>query len=127
MLEGATDGTNAIGRRRVEGNHRSGFTQTVALIHGQPKLLGEFQEVRLGSTRGTVRREVDCYGLKTSLGHGKGQRRCRPHRELPAGAKQDIGESGGEVRKIQTGRLQFYALMLVVAVVIFAGALWIFT
>ena len=37
------------------------------------------------------------------------------------------GESGGEVRKIQTGRLQFYALMLVVAVVIFAGALWIFT
>ena len=37
------------------------------------------------------------------------------------------GESGGEVRKIQTGRLQFYALMLVVAVVLFAGALWIFT
>ena len=37
------------------------------------------------------------------------------------------GESGGEVRKLQTGRLQFYALMLVVAVVIFAGALWIFT
>ena len=37
------------------------------------------------------------------------------------------GESGGEVRKIQTGRLQFYALMLVAAVVIFAGALWIFT
>jgi NADH-quinone oxidoreductase subunit L len=37
------------------------------------------------------------------------------------------GESGGEVRKIQTGRLQFYALMLVVAVVIFAGVLWIST
>ncbi len=37
------------------------------------------------------------------------------------------GDSGGEVRKIQTGRLQFYALMLVVAVVLFAGALWIFT
>lgn len=37
------------------------------------------------------------------------------------------GESGGEVRKLQTGRLQFYALMLVAAVVIFAGALWIFT
>jgi len=36
------------------------------------------------------------------------------------------GDSGGEVRKLQTGRLQFYALMLVVAVVIFAGALWIF-
>ncbi len=37
------------------------------------------------------------------------------------------GESGGEVRKLQTGRLQFYALVLVAAVVIFAGALWIFT
>jgi NADH-quinone oxidoreductase subunit L len=37
------------------------------------------------------------------------------------------GESGGEIRKLQTGRLQFYALMLVVAVVVFAGALWIFT
>jgi NADH-quinone oxidoreductase subunit L len=37
------------------------------------------------------------------------------------------GESGGEVRKIETGRLQFYALMLVAGVVIFAGALWIFT
>jgi NADH-quinone oxidoreductase subunit L len=37
------------------------------------------------------------------------------------------GDSGGEVRKLQTGRLQFYALMLVVAVVLFAGALWIFT
>jgi NADH-quinone oxidoreductase subunit L len=37
------------------------------------------------------------------------------------------GDSGGEVRKLQTGRLQFYALMLVAAVVVFAGALWIFT
>jgi len=37
------------------------------------------------------------------------------------------GDSGDEVRKIETGRLQFYALMLVVGVVIFAGALWIFT
>jgi NADH-quinone oxidoreductase subunit L len=37
------------------------------------------------------------------------------------------GDSGAEVRKLQTGRLQFYALMLVVAVVLFAGALWIFT
>jgi NADH-quinone oxidoreductase subunit L len=37
------------------------------------------------------------------------------------------GESGGKVRKIQTGRLQFYALMLVAAVVIFAGVLWIST
>jgi NADH-quinone oxidoreductase subunit L len=36
-------------------------------------------------------------------------------------------DSGGEARKLQTGRLQFYALMLVVAVVVFAGALWIFT
>jgi NADH-quinone oxidoreductase subunit L len=37
------------------------------------------------------------------------------------------GESGGEVRRIQTGRLQFYALMLVAAVVVFAGVLWIST
>jgi NADH-quinone oxidoreductase subunit L len=37
------------------------------------------------------------------------------------------GDSGSEVRKLQTGRLQFYALMLVAAVVIFAGSLWIFT
>ncbi|HEY5173583.1 MAG TPA: hypothetical protein VIK54_17805, partial [Acidimicrobiia bacterium] len=37
------------------------------------------------------------------------------------------GDSGGEVRKIQTGRLQFYALVLVVAVVVFAGVLWIST
>jgi NADH-quinone oxidoreductase subunit L len=36
-------------------------------------------------------------------------------------------ESGGAVRQIQTGRLQFYALMLVIAVTVFAGALWIFT
>jgi NADH-quinone oxidoreductase subunit L len=37
------------------------------------------------------------------------------------------GETGGAVRKIQTGRLQFYALMLVIAVGLFALALWIFT
>jgi NADH-quinone oxidoreductase subunit L len=37
------------------------------------------------------------------------------------------GDSGAEVRRLQTGRLQFYALMLVAAVVIFAGSLWIFT
>ncbi len=37
------------------------------------------------------------------------------------------GESGGAVRRIQTGRLQLYAFMLVAAVVVFAGALWIFT
>jgi NADH-quinone oxidoreductase subunit L len=37
------------------------------------------------------------------------------------------GESGGVVRRIQTGRLQFYALMLVGAVGVFALALWIFT
>ena len=36
-------------------------------------------------------------------------------------------DSGGAVRKIQTGRLQLYAFMLVVAVTIFAAALWIFT
>ena len=37
------------------------------------------------------------------------------------------GEAGGEVRRVQTGRLQFYALMLVVAVGLFALSLWIFT
>jgi NADH-quinone oxidoreductase subunit L len=37
------------------------------------------------------------------------------------------GEAGGEVRKIQTGRLQFYALVLVAAVAVFAIALWIYT
>jgi NADH-quinone oxidoreductase subunit L len=37
------------------------------------------------------------------------------------------GETGGVVRRIQTGRLQFYALMLVGAVGVFALALWIFT
>jgi NADH-quinone oxidoreductase subunit L len=37
------------------------------------------------------------------------------------------GESGGAVRRVQTGRLQFYALILVVAVGVFALALWIFT
>jgi NADH-quinone oxidoreductase subunit L len=37
------------------------------------------------------------------------------------------GETGGAVRKIQTGRLQFYALMLVAAVGAFALILWIFT
>jgi NADH-quinone oxidoreductase subunit L len=37
------------------------------------------------------------------------------------------GEAGGEVRKIQTGRLQFYALILVAAVAVFAIALWIYT
>jgi NADH-quinone oxidoreductase subunit L len=37
------------------------------------------------------------------------------------------GESGGVVRRIQTGRLQLYAFMLVAAVVVFAGVLWIFT
>ena len=36
-------------------------------------------------------------------------------------------ESGGAVRRIQTGRLQFYALILVLAVGLFALALWIFT
>ncbi len=47
------------------------------------------------------------------------------------GAVNEIGrvtdQTGGEVRKIQTGRLQFYALMLVAAVFLFALALWIFT
>ena len=37
------------------------------------------------------------------------------------------GEAGGEVRRVQTGRLQFYALILVVAVGLFALSLWIFT
>jgi len=37
------------------------------------------------------------------------------------------GEAGGEVRRVQTGRLQFYALMLIVAVGLFALSLWIFT
>jgi NADH-quinone oxidoreductase subunit L len=36
-------------------------------------------------------------------------------------------ESGGAVRRIQTGRLQLYAFMLVAGVGIFAAALWIFT
>ena len=35
------------------------------------------------------------------------------------------GEAGGAVRHIQTGRLQFYALMLVLAVGVFALVLWI--
>jgi len=35
------------------------------------------------------------------------------------------GEAGGAVRRIQTGRLQFYALMLVLGVGAFALALWI--
>jgi NADH-quinone oxidoreductase subunit L len=37
------------------------------------------------------------------------------------------GESGGAVRRVQTGRLQFYALILVLAVALFALALWVFT
>ncbi len=37
------------------------------------------------------------------------------------------GESGGAVRRIQTGRLQFYALMLVAATGLFALVLWLFT
>jgi NADH-quinone oxidoreductase subunit L len=37
------------------------------------------------------------------------------------------GEAGGEVRRVQTGRLQFYALILIVAVGMFALSLWIFT
>ena len=37
------------------------------------------------------------------------------------------GEAGGEVRRVQTGRLQFYALLLIVAVGLFALSLWIFT
>jgi NADH-quinone oxidoreductase subunit L len=37
------------------------------------------------------------------------------------------GESGGAVRRVQTGRLQFYALILILAVGLFALALWIFT
>jgi len=36
-------------------------------------------------------------------------------------------ESGSGLRRLQTGRLQFYALMLVVGVFLFAVALWIFT
>jgi NADH-quinone oxidoreductase subunit L len=37
------------------------------------------------------------------------------------------GEAGGEVRRVQTGRLQFYALILVLAVGLFALLLWVFT
>ena len=37
------------------------------------------------------------------------------------------GESGGALRRVQTGRLQFYALILVIAVGLFALSLWIFT
>jgi NADH-quinone oxidoreductase subunit L len=36
-------------------------------------------------------------------------------------------EGGGELRKLQTGRLQFYALMLSAGVAIFALVLWLFT
>jgi NADH-quinone oxidoreductase subunit L len=35
------------------------------------------------------------------------------------------GETGGAVRQVQTGRLQVYALMLVIAVGVFAAVLWI--
>jgi hypothetical protein len=35
------------------------------------------------------------------------------------------GETGGAVRQVQTGRLQLYALMLVIAVGVFAAVLWI--
>ncbi|MCL6640736.1 MAG: NADH-quinone oxidoreductase subunit L [Candidatus Rokubacteria bacterium] len=35
------------------------------------------------------------------------------------------GEAGGAVRTIQTGRLQFYAFLLVAAVVVFAALLWV--
>jgi NADH:ubiquinone oxidoreductase subunit 5 (subunit L)/multisubunit Na+/H+ antiporter MnhA subunit len=41
------------------------------------------------------------------------------------GIAASTGEAGGAVRQIQTGRLQFYAFMLVVAVGIFALVLWI--
>ncbi len=37
------------------------------------------------------------------------------------------GEAGSEVRRVQTGRLQFYALLLVIAVGLFALSLWLFT
>jgi NADH:ubiquinone oxidoreductase subunit 5 (subunit L)/multisubunit Na+/H+ antiporter MnhA subunit len=37
------------------------------------------------------------------------------------------GETGGAVRRVQTGRLQFYAFMLVAATAAFALILWIFT
>ncbi len=47
------------------------------------------------------------------------------------GAVNEIGrvtdQTGGEVRKLQTGRLQFYAFLLVLAVALFAVVLWIFT
>jgi NADH-quinone oxidoreductase subunit L len=47
------------------------------------------------------------------------------------GAVNEIGhvtdQTGGEVRKLQTGRLQFYAFLLVLAVALFALVLWIFT
>jgi NADH-quinone oxidoreductase subunit L len=36
-------------------------------------------------------------------------------------------DGGSAVRRIQTGRLQLYAFMLVAAVTVFAAALWIFT
>jgi NADH-quinone oxidoreductase subunit L len=43
------------------------------------------------------------------------------------GIGQVTSEGGGELRKLQTGRLQFYALMLVAAVAVFAIVLWVFT
>jgi NADH-quinone oxidoreductase subunit L len=46
---------------------------------------------------------------------------------LVNGLASVTGEAGGEVRRVQTGRLQFYALILVIAVGLFALSLWIFT
>jgi NADH-quinone oxidoreductase subunit L len=44
---------------------------------------------------------------------------------LVNGLAVGTGEAGGAARQLQTGRLQFYALMLVLAVGLFSLALWI--
>jgi NADH-quinone oxidoreductase subunit L len=46
---------------------------------------------------------------------------------LVNGLASVTGEAGTEARRVQTGRLQFYALILVIAVGLFALSLWIFT
>jgi NADH:ubiquinone oxidoreductase subunit 5 (subunit L)/multisubunit Na+/H+ antiporter MnhA subunit len=70
------------------------------------------------------------YAGRGSIGLGKFTYEYIDQRGIDAAVNEIAtvtGETGGAVRKVQTGRLQFYALILVLAVGCFALALWIFT
>ena len=120
----------------LKGQSGSGLTQCVGIGENALALRGEHDRGAVGPGReldGVDRNIIDNVLNYTARGAREAAHITYDYIDqqgvdgIVNGIGAITGESGGAVRRIQTGRLQLYAFMLVAAVVVFAGALWIFT